>query len=257
MGSQDNPAALITGSSSGIGLAYAKHLSRNDWRLHLVSQNPERAEAAISKLRDPVATQHLADLSDKNQVRNLLEKIATPDLIVANAGITMAGSAGKIDAEKRNRLTYLLYGGVVDLIEHYLTGMIERGSGRIVIISSIGAIAPMPKSSIYASAKAGAYAYGRSLNEELRQKRISVTVSLPGYVKTSAHRRAGLTHLEKQIPKWMWVSPEQVVHETEVASIRGRASIIPGKVYRLVSPFLGSKAANTAWRLLNKRDKSI
>ena len=254
---QDHPTALITGSSSGIGFAYAKHLSKNGWRLHLVSQNSERAEAAISKLGVATTTKHLADLSDKNEVGNLLEKITTPDLIVANAGITMAGSAGKIDADKRNRLTYLLYGGVVDLIEHYLNGMIERGSGRIVIVSSIGAIAPMPKSSIYASAKAGAYAYGRSLNEELRQKRISVTVSLPGYVKTGAHRRAGLTHLEKQIPRWMWVSPEQVVQETEEASIRGSASIIPGRVYRMVSPFLGSKAANTAWRLLNKRYKSI
>ena len=257
MESQDNPTALITGSSSGIGFAYAKHLSENGWRLHLVSQNPERAEVAISKLGNALATKHLADLSDENQVGSLLEKITTPDLIVANAGITMAGSAGKIDAEKRKRLTYLLYGGVVDLIEHYLTEMIERGSGRIVIVSSIGAIAPMPKSSIYASAKAGAYAYGRSLNEELRQKKISVTVSLPGYVKTNAHSRAGLTHLEKQIPNWMWVSPEQVVNETEVASLGGRASIIPGAVYRMVSPFLGSKAANAAWRLLNKRGKSI
>ena len=257
MGSQDNPTALITGASSGIGFAYAKHLSKNDWQLHLVSRNPKRAEAAISRLGNAVVKKHLADLSDENQVGDLLEKITTPDLIVANAGITIAGSAGKIDAEKRKRLTYLLYGGVVDLIEHYLAGMIERGSGRIVIVSSIGAIAPMPKSSIYASAKAAAYAYGRSLNEELRQKRISVTVSLPGYVKTSAHRRAGLAHLEKQIPKWMWVSPEQVVQETEEASIRGRASIIPGRIYRMVSPFLGSKAANTAWRLLNKRDKTI
>ena len=89
--------------------------------------------------------------------------------------------------------------------------MLERGAGRIVIISSIGAITPMPKSSIYASAKAGVYAYGRSLNEELREKDVSVTVSLPGYVRTNAHRRAGLTHLETQIPEWMWVTPEQVV----------------------------------------------
>ena len=257
MESQDNPTALITGSSSGIGFAYAKHLSENGWRLHLVSQNPERAQAAISKLGNATAKKHLADLSDENQVRSLYEKITTPDLIVANAGITMAGSVGQINEEKRKRLTYLLYGGVVDLIEHYLTRMMERGSGRIVIVSSIGAISPMPKSSIYASAKAGAYAYGRSLNEELRQKQISVTVSLPGYVKTSAHSRAGLTHLEKQIPNWMWVSPEQVVNETEVASLGGRASIIPGTVYRMVSPFLGSKAANAAWRLLNKRGKSI
>ena len=249
----EKPKALITGSSSGIGFAYARYLSKDGWELDLVSQNRERSEAARAKLGGRPTKIHLADLSDQSQTSALIRKIVTPDLIVANAGITHASSAGKTEEKRRLELTYLLYGGVVDLIEHYLPEMLERGAGRIVIISSIGAITPMPKSSIYASAKAGVYAYGRSLNEELREKNVSVTVSLPGYVRTNAHRWAGLTHLETQIPEWMWVTPEQVVKETEAASLMNKAYVIPGLVYRLVSPFLGSKIANLAWRALNKR----
>ena len=249
----ENPRALITGSSSGIGFAYARYLSKDGWELDLVSQNRERSEAARDNLGGRPTTIHLADLSDQSQTSALIRKIVTPDLIVANAGITHASSAGKTEEKRRLKLTYLLYGGVVDLIEHYLPKMLERGAGRIVIISSIGAITPMPKSSIYASAKAGVYAYGISLNEELREKNVSVTVSLPGYVRTNAHRRAGLTHLETQIPEWMWVTPEQVVKETEAASLMNKAYVVPGLVYRLVSPFLGSKIANLAWRALNKR----
>ena len=249
----EKPRALITGSSSGIGFAYARYLSKDGWDLDLVSQNRERSEAARAKLGGRPTTIHLADLSDRSQTSALIGKIVTPDLIVANAGITHASSARKTEKKGRLELTYLLYGGVVDLIEHYLPKMLERGDGRIVIISSIGAITPMPKSSIYASAKAGVYAYGRSLNEELREKNVSVTVSLPGYVRTNAHRRAGLTHLETQIPEWMWVTPEQVVKETEAASLMNKAYVVPGLVYRLVSPFLGSKIANLAWRALNKR----
>ena len=256
MKTQDKPKALVTGSSSGIGFAYARHLSKNGWDLDLVSQNPERAEAARAKLEGQPTTTHLADLGDQRQTSALLKKIVTPDLIVANAGITHASSVGKTEEKRRLELTYLLYGGVVELIEHYLPKMLERGSGRIVIISSIGAITPMPKSSIYASAKGGVYAYGRSLNEELRTKNVFVTVSLPGYVRTNAHRRAGLTHLETQIPGWMWVTPEQVVKETEAASLMNRAYVVPGLVYRLVSPFLGSRVANLAWRALNKRSYS-
>ena len=88
-------------------------------------------------------------------------------------------------------------GGVIDLIEGFVPKMIKNGGGRIVIISSIGAITAMPKSSIYSSIKSGIYAYGKSISAELKDKNISVTISLPGYVRTEAHRRAGLDHLEK------------------------------------------------------------
>ena len=70
-------------------------------------------------------------------------------------------------------------------------------SGRIVIISSIGALVPMPKSSIYSAIKAGIYAYGKSISEELKNDNISITVSLPGYVKTNIHKRSGLGPFRK------------------------------------------------------------
>ena len=132
--------------------------------------------------------------------------------------------------------------------------MIERGSGRIVIISSIGAITAMPKSSIYSSIKSGIYAYGKSISAELKHKGINITVSLPGYVRTSAHRRAGLNHLETKIPKWMWISPETVVKETEKASRNGKTEIIPGIIYRITKPFLKFQSAINIWRSITKRN---
>jgi short-subunit dehydrogenase len=74
-------------------------------------------------------------------------------------------------------------GGVIDLIEGFVPKMIKKGDGRIVIISSIGAITAMPKSSIYSSINLALYAYGKSISAELKNKDISVTVSLPGYVR--------------------------------------------------------------------------
>jgi short-subunit dehydrogenase len=156
-----------------------------------------------------------------------------------------------LDREKDNAY-YLMCGGVIDLIQKYIPYLSAQTNSRVVIISSIGAISPMPKSSIYASAKAAIYAYGRSLNEEL--KNVSVTVSLPGYVKTDIHLKSGLGHLNKKIPSWMWVTAEKVVYETEKASIKGKSSVIPGIVYKLASPILGSNLANRAWRYLSKRN---
>ena len=146
----------------------------------------------------------------------------------------MFGEVGSIDKEDRKDLFYLLCHGVIDLIEAYVPSMVKMGKGRIVIISSIGAITPMPKSSIYASAKSAIYSYGQSLSQELSSKNISVTVSLPGYVKTEAHTRAGLDHLREKIPSWMWIDAEKVVAETEEASLKRKSTVIPGKVLSLI-----------------------
>ena len=177
----------------------------------------------------------------------------TPDLIVANAGIAINGSIGKLGESQKEDAYYLMCGGVIDLIEGFVPKMIKKGVGRIVIISSIGAITAMPKSSIYASAKAGIYAYGKSISAELKNKGISVTVSLPGYVRTPAHNKAGLNHLEKKVPNWMWVDPDQVVKETERASIKGKTEIVPGIVYKITKPFLGLNIALNTWKSIKKR----
>ena len=250
------PKALVTGFSSGIGLAYSKYLALNNWELELVAQNPEKSEKAFNTIENNKSTYHLADLSKPEGVEHITKKIKNPDLIIANAGITMFGGVGNINKKDRKDLFYLLCHGVIDLIEAYVPSMINIGKGRIVIVSSIGAITPMPKSSIYASAKSAIYSYGQSLSQELSSKNISVTVSLPGYVKTEAHSRAGLDHLREKIPPWMWIDAEKVVTETEKASLKGKSTVIPGKIYKLVSPFLRMSLATNIWNKITKRSRN-
>ena len=246
--------ALVTGSSSGIGFAYSKYLMNEGWDLDLVSENKDRSQKSEMILNYEHAEYHNADLSKKESISNIVANFKTPDLIIANAGIAINGAIGKLNEIEKDEAYYLMCGGVIDLIEGFVPKMIERGSGRIVIISSIGAITAMPKSSIYSSIKSGIYAYGKSISAELKHKGINVTVSLPGYVRTSAHRRAGLNHLETKIPKWMWISPETVVKETEKASRNGKTEIIPGIIYRITKPFLKFQSAINIWRSLTKRN---
>ena len=187
-------------------------------------------------------------------INSIINNFKTPDLIVANAGIAINGAIGDIKQDEKEYYYYLMCGGVIDLIEGFIPRMLHKKNGRIVIISSIGAKVSMPKSSLYSSIKAGIYAYGKSISTELKNQNISVTVSLPGYVKTEAHERAGLDHLLKKVPKWMWVTPEQVVMETEKASLKGKLEIIPGKVYKIVKPFLNLKIAVNIWKMITKRN---
>ena len=246
--------ALITGASSGIGFEYARYLNRNGWSLDLVSYSEERSKKAREFFQDNNNNYYHLDLTKKKSILELLEKIDCPDLVVANAGITMMSKAGESSSLQRDELYYLLYGGVIDLIEGLVPSLKEKDSSRVVIISSIGAITPMPKSSLYASAKSGIYSYGRSIGQELANDNVSVTISLPGYVKTNAHKRAGLDHLEKKIPFWMWISAEKVVRITEKASKAGKSTVVPGLAYKLVKPFLGMEITSKAWKILSKRN---
>ena len=246
--------SLITGSSTGIGFEYAKYLSKKGWELDLISQHKSRSMASKKKLSYEKANFHIFDLGKKESINSIINNFETPDLIVANAGIAINGAIGDIKQDEKEYYYYLMCGGVIDLIEGFIPKMLHKKNGRIVIISSIGAKVSMPKSSLYSSIKAGIYAYGKSISTELKNQNISVTVSLPGYVKTEAHERAGLDHLLKKVPKWMWVTPEQVVMETEKASLKGKLEIIPGKVYKIVKPFLNLKIAVSIWKMITKRN---
>ena len=246
--------ALITGSSTGIGFEYARYLSNKGWDLDLISQHKTRSMESKKKLSCEKAQFHIFDLGKKESINSIINNFETPDLIVANAGIAINGAIGDIKQDEKEYYYYLMCGGVIDLIEGFIPRMLHKKNGRIVIISSIGAKVSMPKSSLYSSIKAGIYAYGKSISTELKNQNISVTVSLPGYVKTEAHERAGLDHLLKKVPKWMWVTPEQVVMETEKASLKGKLEIIPGKVYKIVKPFLNLKIAVSIWKMITKRN---
>ena len=246
--------ALITGSSSGIGFEYAKYLSKKGWNLDLVSQDNDRSLQSKEKLQYEKARFHTFDLGQRESINSIINSFETPDLLVANAGIAINGAIGEIKQIEKDYYYYLMCGGVIDLIEGFIPKMTQKSSGRIVIISSIGATTAMPKSSLYSSIKSGVFAYGKSISTELKDKNISVTVSLPGYVKTKAHERAGLNHLKDKVPWWMWINAEQVVMETEKASIKGKAEIIPGKVYKLVRPFLNFNSAIRVWRKITRRN---
>ena len=136
-------------------------MALKNWKLELVAENPEKSEIAFNGVKNAESNYHLADLSKPEGVDEIIKKVRDPDLIIANAGVTMFGGVGSIDKEDRKDLFYLLCHGVIDLIEAYVPNMVKVGEGRIVIISSIGAITPMPTSTKDASANSARHTKGQ------------------------------------------------------------------------------------------------
>lgn len=254
-GSSPRRRALVTGASSGIGEAFAMHLATQHRDLVLVGRDSSSLERVAAATRAAGASTDVivADLSTPAGVDLVCGAAGPIDMLVANAGVTHAAGTGTSDLDELDRLAYLMSAGVVRMCERIVPPMVERGHGTVVIVSSIASFTPMRKAAPYAAAKSHATAYAKSLALEVEPKGVRVLAVCPGYVRTDLHRRAGLDHLTRTVPGWMWLDPDDVVEATERA-LRGRRNVIvPGAVYRVVLPFLSSRPAQTVWRRLTRR----
>ena len=247
--------ALITGASSGIGKAFALHYAAAGFDLVLVGRDVEQLKVVRDEVVATGATSQIciADLSESDGVAIVLAMCPQPDVVVANAGVTIAGRVGTREWAQLEQMSYLLGVGVAQLLEGLVPAMTERGSGDILIVSSIASLITMPNSAMYAASKSFVTAYGQSLAAETERFGIRVCVLCPGYVHTNLHERAGLAHLEKQVPGWMWISSDTVVQAGMKGLRRKKVVVVPGRVYRSVRPFMNSRAAQRVWRQLTKR----
>ena len=160
--------ALITGASSGIGKAFAQYYAATGFDLVLVGRDVEQ----LNVVRDEVVAIGasckicIADLSESDGVASVLELCPRPDVVVANAVVTVAGRVGTREWAQLEQMSYLLGVGVAQLLEGLVPAMTQRGSGDILIVSSIASLITMPNSAMYAASKSFVTAYGRSLAAE-------------------------------------------------------------------------------------------
>jgi short-subunit dehydrogenase len=247
--------ALITGASSGIGREFARFLAKSGYDIIAVARRRELLESLASELQVFGAQTKVvvADLSTSGGVQSVISEARNVDFLVLNAGITRAARVGATSGEEIAKLNTLLATGVVEVCEAIVPKMLQRKMGKVVIISSIAAFTPMPKSALYAAAKSFVTSYGRSLNLEVGESGVQVCVVCPGYVRTELHQQAGLTHLRERVPKWLWINPEYVVEAALRGLRKNKSVVVPGLVYRLARPFLGSILAQSIWRRTTKR----
>ena len=247
--------ALITGASSGIGREFAIVLAKNGYDIVAIARRRELLESLAVELQVFGAQTQVvvADLSTSVGVQSVIAVASDADFLVLNAGITRAARVGTTSGDEILKLNTLLATGVVELCEAIVPQMMQRKTGDVVIVSSIAAFTPMPKSALYAAAKSYVMSYGRSLNLEVRGSGVRVCVVCPGYVRTDLHQQAGLTHLRARVPKWLWINSDDVVRAALSGLGNNKSVVVPGAIYRLARPFLGSWVAQTIWRRTTSR----
>ena len=230
-------------------------LAKNGYDIVAIARRRELLESLAVELQVFGAQTKVvvADLSTSVGVQSVIAVASDADFLVLNAGITRAARVGTTSGDEILKLNTLLATGVVELCEAIVPQMMQRKTGDVVIVSSIAAFTPMPKSALYAAAKSYVMSYGRSLNLEVRGSGVRVCVVCPGYVRTDLHQQAGLTHLRARVPKWLWINSDDVVRAALSGLGNNKSVVVPGAIYRLARPFLGSWVAQTIWRRTTSR----
>lgn len=179
---------FITGASSGIGAALARHYAARGAVLGLLS----RREDVLNDLAATLPGNHhvyAVDVADAGALlaagQDFIARAGLPHIVIANAGIsvgTLTGEREDLPAFRRVFETNVL--GMVHTFHPFLDAMRQAGAGRLVGIASVAGIRGLPGAGAYSASKAAAIAYLESLRVELRGSGVSVTTLAPGYIET-------------------------------------------------------------------------
>lgn len=181
MNNKDIGVALITGTSSGIGLVTAKALQQAGYRVFGTSRRELASIDGITMLTCDVTD----EVSVKNTVAEVLKQAGRIDLLVNNAGIGLLGGAEESSTAQAQALFDVNVFGITRVTNAVLPTMRNQKQGRIVNISSVLGLIPSPYNALYAATKHAVEGYSESLDHELRTFGIRVVLVEPGLTRTS------------------------------------------------------------------------
>ena len=182
--------ALVTGASSGIGEATAVALAEAGAAVAIGARRKDRLDALAVRLRDAGATvlQLDLDVTDESActdaVARTREELGAVDLLVNNAGVMLLGTITGADTDDWRRMMQTNVLGVLYMTAAVLDGMVERGSGDIVNMSSVAGRQARKGAGVYNASKWAVNAFSESLRQEVTGRGVRVSLVEPGAVAT-------------------------------------------------------------------------
>ena len=199
-------SALVTGGSSGIGLAIARMLRDEGYELTLAARRPDKLEAAAGEL-GAVAVQ--ADVSKEDDCARLVdahrERFETLDVLVNSAGIGIGGRVEDLST-KHLDLQLDINLRAIFVITRAAIPLLRGTRGHIVNLASIAGTMPTPGLAAYGASKAAVISLTRSLNRELAGDGIRACAICPGFVDTP-------------MAEWSGIPPEEMIQPADCAEV--------------------------------------
>lgn len=234
--------ALVTGGTRGIGAAITQCLVESGASVAAgYSRGKERAEEFVEQLGDKgsnvsIHQGRVDDVDDCNRVvKEVMDRFGRIDFLVNNAGITVDKTVRKMSVDDWRQVLDVNLSGAFQMTKAVLEHMIERGSGRIVNISSVIGETGNIGQANYAASKAGLFGFTKSLALEMAQRGITVNCVAPGFIGTemvAAIPEAALSKVVEKIPQRRLGKPEEVARVVRFL-LEDDSSYITGAVYSI------------------------
>lgn len=253
---------LITGASSGIGLAFARIYAANGWDVLLTARRQERLEKLVEEIRLRFGVEAYAapaDLADPEAPAALMAFAANLgrriDGLVNNAGYGVPEGFVGNRLETHQAFSRVMMQAPTELCHLVLPGMIEQKFGRILNVSSLAAYLPAsPGDTLYASAKAYLTTFSQGLHLETRDHGVHVSALCPGFTYSEFHDVNGTRKgLSANVPEWMWMGADEVAREGYQACEANRATCVPGAPNKVAAAVLKILPDDWSMELISDR----
>jgi short-subunit dehydrogenase len=235
-----NKYTLITGASSGIGLEIAACMADKGHNLILTARRENILMEASNDISEKYKVKVdfiAADLSDIDAPERIFNYCEENDyeveVLVNNAGYGIPTSFHETSMEEEEKFIRVLGISVIAMTKIFLSGMIERGYGRIMIVSSVAAFSP-PSSiqPLYGPIKTFMNRFSDGINLNYNHKGITSTAVCPGFTVTGFHTASGVQDEMDRVPSFMKLSATRVASEGVEATLSGKPLCIPSKTYK-------------------------
>jgi uncharacterized protein len=232
--------ALVTGASAGIGATLARKLAHRGYNVILAARRGDRLKHLADQLSDQHNVRAIAvpsDLTDPNDRAKLIATIHDAGLsvsvLVNNAGFATGGHYTESPTSREVEQVRVLIEAPIELTSAFLPAMVARGEGAILNVSSTAGMMPMPYSAGYSAAKAHVLAFSQALHYEVRRAGVAVTAICPGPVATEFWEASDDSPIGKTVPKFVWVTADDVAEEALKGLERNKRVVVPGTAVRL------------------------
>jgi uncharacterized protein len=230
-----NPITVITGASTGIGRELAKQFAQHGHDLLLCADEEIPTDSLPGVSVQTVVT----DLRTREGVETLYAAIDRPvEALVLNAGIGLGGAFLDQDVDAALSVVALNVTANVHLSRLVLPGMVERNSGRVLVLSSIAALMPGPYQAIYNASKSFLQSFTQALQTELSSTGVTLTSVLPGPTETDFFDRAGIENTK--MGQGHKDDAAQVAAQSYQALMAGKRRVVGGGISTRAAYYAGT-----------------
>jgi short-subunit dehydrogenase len=220
--------AVITGATAGIGAAFVTPLKGRGYDLVVVARDGDRLRAQV-----PDAEVIAADLSTTEGCARVEERLRQGvDLLVNNAGRGLNKAFDESTLDEQLGLLDLNVRSVLRLTHAALPGMLERGAGAVLNISSVAGFSAGVRGATYSASKAWVTNFSESLDLQYRHRGVRCVAVCPGFTRTEFHDRAEMDM--SGVPPQLWLSADQVVRTALHDLDAGRSVSVAGPQYKAI-----------------------